>query len=61
MADHKARIRGHINTSIEAISFHMAVTGTMSQYHTVVIVTSHHHREAGIEVKLVQYKLFSMK
>gem|GEM_PF-2176040 len=40
---------GHRNISIVLIIFHKTVIGIISPYHTVVIVTIHHHRVMGSE------------
>ena len=40
---------GQRNIKNDANIFEIGKKGTISQYHTVVIVTTHHHKVAGIE------------
>jgi len=44
-----ARRTGPRRISNTQNTFHIAVTGTISQYHTVDIVTNHHHSDCGID------------
>jgi hypothetical protein len=43
---------GHKNIKNQAINFEIQRLGTISQYHTVVIVTTHHHNVSGIDEKI---------
>ena len=59
IAEAKARITGHKKTKKLQNILHIFVVGYISQNHTVVIVTNHHHNVIAIEVKLDQTTFFS--
>ena len=59
--DAKASTNGHKNTRKLQKNLPKFVVGIISQNQTVVIVTSHHHNEIGIEVNLVFITSFSKK
>jgi hypothetical protein len=52
---------GHKNIKIHQIILQRVLTGTKSQYQTVVIVTTPHQIASGIEEKVFGQKFFSTK
>jgi hypothetical protein len=61
IADIIAITTGQRNIKNQANIFQKVVNGTISQYQTVVIVTTDHHIVAGIELKSVlSHHIFSI-